>query len=192
MQKGFASVRFDFRGCGLSNGDFWRSTISKRVDDVKAIIEVVRDIYPQLPLTLVGFSDGCRVALESLSISGITSLVLWSPILQLESGTDVIDSHWIRHPRDRTPVKPFLGHWVGFQYVRESMKPVKLTNKEIPVLMITGGVDLDVRDSLELLKSQFIYYQHEEIEHAGHLYASPAHESILLELTGKWLINQYS
>ena len=39
VEHGYDAVRFDFRGCGESDGDFAESTLSARIADLEAVVE---------------------------------------------------------------------------------------------------------------------------------------------------------
>lgn len=57
---GLATLRFNYRGVGSSAGS--HDMTSGEVDDAEAVAHWLRQRYPQLPLTLLGFSFGGFVA----------------------------------------------------------------------------------------------------------------------------------
>jgi uncharacterized protein len=57
---GLATLRFNYRGVGASAGN--HDMASGEVDDAEAVARWLRAQYPQLPLTLLGFSFGGFVA----------------------------------------------------------------------------------------------------------------------------------
>ena len=57
---GLATLRFNYRGVGASAGS--HDLHSGQVDDAEAVAHWLRRHYPQLPLTLLGFSFGGFVA----------------------------------------------------------------------------------------------------------------------------------
>ncbi|OGB94151.1 MAG: hypothetical protein A3G35_12450 [candidate division NC10 bacterium RIFCSPLOWO2_12_FULL_66_18] len=63
-QAGFAVCRFDFRGCGDSEGNLAETTVAQRVADLRAVVERMR-AHPALSgrVALVGSSLGGYVAL---------------------------------------------------------------------------------------------------------------------------------
>ncbi|MCD6575977.1 MAG: alpha/beta fold hydrolase [Nanoarchaeota archaeon] len=74
-----AVLRFDFAGCGESEGDYKDATISSEVEDLKAAIEFVEKLgYKKIGL--IGFSMGATVSIIAYD-SKIKTLVLWSPLL---------------------------------------------------------------------------------------------------------------
>lgn len=174
------TVRFDFRGCGLSDGEFWRTTPTTRARDALAVADFVARRYPSLPISFLGFSDGCRVALQVVQTVTATALILWSPILRMES-TESEGSHWQRHPMDHQVVRPFLGHWVGYPYVREAAKyrvPERFT---IPSLVLYGTHDPTVRPALADLADRGTNFL--EIPDAEHTFSRPTHEAAVIQRT---------
>lgn len=61
-QQGAVTLRFNFRGVHLSEGqhDHGRG----EVDDARVARDFLRENYPELPLVVAGFSFGSRVALQ--------------------------------------------------------------------------------------------------------------------------------
>lgn len=59
--QGAAVLRFNYRGVNLSEGLYDRGV--GEVDDARAALELLRSRYPQLPVTVAGFSFGSRIAL---------------------------------------------------------------------------------------------------------------------------------
>jgi len=61
-KNGFSSVRFDFRGCGESEGNFFESTLSNRLKDLDEIVGYVKKNYGA-SISLIGSSFGGMVAI---------------------------------------------------------------------------------------------------------------------------------
>ena len=61
-EKGFAALRFNFRGVGQSTGAFDQGIGEK--EDVSAAIDWLEAEYPGRPLALVGYSFGAWVGLQ--------------------------------------------------------------------------------------------------------------------------------
>jgi uncharacterized protein len=81
--KGIASVRFDFSGSGESDGYFINMTISKELNEAKAILDFVKsqDFVDTNKIGIVGLSMGGAVAsmLAGDRRSDIQTLCLWAP-----------------------------------------------------------------------------------------------------------------
>ncbi len=81
--RGIASLRFDFRGSGESQGDFSEMTVTREVEDTLAAFEYVRrqpGLDPQRVM-LLGFSMGGLVAAQSATQARPHRLALWAPAL---------------------------------------------------------------------------------------------------------------
>jgi hypothetical protein len=59
---GIPSLRFNFRGVGLSEGKHDRGIGEQ--DDVRAALDFLAREYPRVPLAVAGFSFGCWVGLR--------------------------------------------------------------------------------------------------------------------------------
>jgi alpha/beta superfamily hydrolase len=59
---GLISLRINFRGVGQSTGEHDEGR--GELDDVRAGLDYLAETFPQLPITLCGFSFGARVGLE--------------------------------------------------------------------------------------------------------------------------------
>ncbi|MBB6098539.1 hypothetical protein HNR42_001973 [Deinobacterium chartae] len=64
MRLGMASLRFDFRGSGDSEGDFSEMTVSREVEDALEAVAYVRDL-PEI--------DAARVAVLGFSLGGMVA-----------------------------------------------------------------------------------------------------------------------
>jgi len=62
-RRGYATLRFNFRGVGMSSGSF-DSGRGER-DDVRAALEFLAAKVPGIPVTLLGYSFGSRVGFEA-------------------------------------------------------------------------------------------------------------------------------
>ncbi len=63
-EAGFVALRFNFRGVGASTGAH-DDGIGER-EDVKTALDYLIEHYPNLPITLAGFSFGSRVGSETV------------------------------------------------------------------------------------------------------------------------------
>ncbi|MDZ7661952.1 alpha/beta hydrolase [Thiohalophilus sp.] len=82
---GATAVRFNFRGVSRSEGEF--DNMVGELDDLRAVVEWVREQYPDAPLWLGGFSFGAQVALKMHARVGAERLLVAAPPLSLY-GTD--------------------------------------------------------------------------------------------------------
>ncbi len=62
-RRGYATLRFNFRGVGLSAGSFDGGRGEK--EDVRAVLETLAGRLPGMPIALVGYSFGSQVGFEA-------------------------------------------------------------------------------------------------------------------------------
>ena len=77
INKGLATLRFNFRGVGKSEGSF-ANTIGE-TEDLKAIIQWVKQVLPNTPLWLGGFSFGSYIAAKAANEIAVQQLVSIAP-----------------------------------------------------------------------------------------------------------------
>jgi hypothetical protein len=74
LEAGLATLRFNFRGVGLSTGEHDEGLGEK--DDVRAALGYLTENYPQQEITFAGFSFGSRFGTETvLNDAGVPRLV---------------------------------------------------------------------------------------------------------------------
>ncbi len=77
FDQGVASLRFDFSGCGLSDGDFSTITVSRMAEEISSAYRFLLDRFNQNPIRIVAHSlAACAVAklLKDLSFKKIIFL----------------------------------------------------------------------------------------------------------------------
>ncbi|WP_153731696.1 alpha/beta hydrolase [Sporosarcina obsidiansis] len=82
-ERGFAVFRFDFSGCGESDGDYGDVTLTNQLSEVQDVIDYLSTIcgIDKDRITLIGHSLGGAVAaLTAGADSRIKQLILWSPV----------------------------------------------------------------------------------------------------------------
>src|SRR5438105_11708008 len=61
-RAGHVVLRFNYRGVNLSEGSYAHG--EGELEDARVAVDALRNRYPELPLTLAGFSFGSRIALR--------------------------------------------------------------------------------------------------------------------------------
>lgn len=76
----FAVLRFDFRGCGESEGNIEETTLSGRVNDLKAALHFVKDhVRISKKIGLLGSSmGGCAAIIVAAEDPEIRAIAAWS------------------------------------------------------------------------------------------------------------------
>jgi len=82
-RRGWAVLRFDFRGEGDSDRDFAQADLTTRIADTAAAIAGLQAAVPGVnPVTLIGLRSGASIAaLAAAGRSDIGRLVLWDPVI---------------------------------------------------------------------------------------------------------------
>lgn len=87
-ERGIACLRFDFRGCGESDGRFIDLTTATLSEDLFAVIAAVRNMpqYDSDRLGIVGSSYGAfTAALAVEQIKGLRCLAFWAPVADVHA-----------------------------------------------------------------------------------------------------------
>jgi len=83
MQLGFGVFAFDFSGCGDSDGEFSKITLSRQARDLRHVIDYVWQIY-ELPVILLGRSFGGSTVLAGGSNDErVAGYIFWSTPVKL-------------------------------------------------------------------------------------------------------------
>jgi len=187
-QNGIVSVRFDFSGCGVTETEFRHSSIKRRTGEIMAVADHIKKIYPNVPIVAHGFSDGCRIVYDSYDSLKPDACLFWSPILlpSQADDADLSDVPWRRIEGERLPVKPFLGLWMGFEYIKEYGKFKEHPFEDIPIRVFRGLLDNSVNDSIDvILKSGNGTLM--EIENCGHIYETRAATERIIAESAAWI-----
>jgi exosortase A-associated hydrolase 2 len=82
--KNVASLRFDYRGCGDSEGAFCDDGVSDWLEDIHAALQSLRNEVGDIPCCLLGLRVGAALALhflQTFQTTPIDALVLWEPVM---------------------------------------------------------------------------------------------------------------
>ena len=84
--RGIASIRMDFPGCGESSESFQENTLTNMKTDVLAAIDYMKANYDVDDIGLFGYSMGGRIALELLAEDKVDpdAVVLLAPAADTE------------------------------------------------------------------------------------------------------------
>jgi len=196
-RAGIASLRFDFRGSGESEGEFRDMTVETEVSDALRAVEEVcglGEVDPErvgiLGLSLGGFVAACASGFEER----IRSTVLWSAVADL-AGT--IGRRLDEEARHRLQSEGYLdigGHALGRGFLErmKALDPLELIAKgSQPVLIVHGSADESVPVGHADLYEKAARSDRRRVEkfivpEADHTYASLAHEQTVIERTVAW------
>lgn len=195
-KRGIILVRFDYRGQGNSQGDMNNVTIQERVDDVCTIISFMQGCFnnSNLPISLIGFSDGAKIASMVTAHQKIKSLILWNPIFgtrnssysQKENGRKA--NAIFRNKRNGTLSYQYYSLPINIHYLNELVDENSISyfeNNDCHKFCVWGGDDKftkENRDSfIRMMDDYFI------VPNAGHLFFGKENELLVFESTYKFI-----
>lgn len=144
---GLPTIRFDFAGCGKSDGDFADMTVLSEILDGMAIIDFVRTKVGAKKIYLVGHSQGGVVAsmLAAYYRDVIAKLVLLAPAATLKDDALAGECQGAKYDPNHVPLQVAVhGQNVNGQYFRTAqLLPIYETAQHFagPALIIHGEDD---------------------------------------------------
>jgi uncharacterized protein len=80
-EKGYLVIRFDYKGCGESSGEYGSNRLSDLIEQSEAIIQFAYDELPVKELILLGHSLGGAVALlTAINDIRVSRLIQWAAV----------------------------------------------------------------------------------------------------------------
>lgn len=199
-ERGYGVFRFDFSGCGESDGDYASVTLTnqlKELEDVISYLSLIRGIDRQR-ITLVGHSMGGAVAsLTAAKDRRINQLILWSPVGSPYEDIAGILGPEVVHEITRQGMHDYHGFMVSKYFLMDLKKhdPIKAVQSfSGPVHIIHAKADeqisyqhaahyansLNKRIDSERVREQYI-------EQADHTFSSYSFEAELFANSFSWL-----
>lgn len=177
-KAGFAMLRFDFRGCGESEGKMEESTVSGRITDLSSAVDFVKS-RPNLKnrLGFMGSSLGGYVSLIRASAEEKTGgVVIWATPFHLDN---------VRSRKDEDKM-PALGEVFFEDLPRHRLLP--LLGRISTCLVIHGEEDelVPVDQAWEIFNSLASPKEIHVIEGADHRLTIPGHRRRAIDLTVEW------
>ncbi|BAQ08760.1 PGAP1 family protein [Bacillus sp. OxB-1] len=200
--RGYAVVRFDFSGCGESDGDYAQVTMTKQLQEVQAVLDHLSSIkeIDARNVILIGHSlGGAIAALTAAQDCRIKKLVLWSPVgTPYEDITGILGIEKVNVAIEKGKVD-YEGFYVGRPFLDDLKKHHPIEAARLykgPALVIHADADEDVPKKhaaryLAALHSRPLnqFAETHYIEDADHTFSSYAFEEKLFETTVDWLDN---
>lgn len=136
VQHGMVAVRPNFRGVGLSEGEFDKSVGETR--DMLALVAQVREQHPELaqaPWVLAGFSFGTAVAAQTYAaLAEQGDAPLPSALMLMGPAVNRFQSHEVQVPGDTLMVHGEQDEVVPLSEAMDWARP-----RSIPVVVIPGA-----------------------------------------------------
>jgi pimeloyl-ACP methyl ester carboxylesterase len=103
-KQGIASIRFDLRGCGDSEGEFQDITINSQIEDLTHVLNLVKQDFNSIGL--LGVSLGSTISLLSApQCEQVKSIALFAPL----SSHDMWQKEW-EYAQKHLPDVPYLSY----------------------------------------------------------------------------------
>lgn len=176
-REGLGVLRFDFLGCGESEGKLEDSTVTGRLDELHAVIDFVKsEVSLGEPLGLVGSSLGGYLSLfEAAGEKEVQAVVTWATPYRFSQ------------PLPQAGRPPLVGK--GFYDDLKNHDLVPILGKVGHCLVIHGDMD----ELVPLTHASVIYENVGEpkrleiIRGADHRFTDPKHRERAYRLTTAWL-----
>lgn len=191
---GFLVYRFDFRGCGESEGSFFDLTFTRQIEDAQIIYDFVENekFVDKKNIFIRAHSMGGAVAIKLAQLKDPKGLILYAP----GSNYSLENSNLIRSLDDLSKSqllgeKDLGGLRLSAKIVEDSRKYNFLEIAEEykgKVLMVRGGKDPVIeKESMTLLEDKFTDCKYIEIENVGHNFTSYEKRLEIFALTNDFI-----
>lgn len=188
-KEGFNALRFSFSGNGESEGDFEKSTISKEVKDLKAVVNAAED---------EGYHRICYIGHSMGAAVGVISAVKDERIALLVSLSGMVYTQKFleREFGDQTPGKGYM--WddkdcpLSVEFAEDMKKIDNVLDKtekiEVPWLIVHGDADdvVPVEEGKEIFAAAYEPKDLVIIPKADHVYSEKG-EQKMIDAVIPWL-----
>ncbi|CAG9622468.1 alpha/beta hydrolase family protein [Sutcliffiella rhizosphaerae] len=194
---GYVVVRFDYAGCGESEGHYGKNTLRGFIEQTKEVLNFVKslDKIDSNQLTLIGHSLGGAIAtICSVNEENVKRLILWSAVGNPYKDIQIIMS------RETTNIHDYYGytfHTEFFESLKEA-NPIKLCSFfKGDVLIIHGDADEDIPvQYAALYEKDFLSRSlgtcnRFTISEADHTFSRSDSFKKLIGITKDWLLDGY-
>lgn len=190
--KGIPFIRFDYRGQGLSEGEMNETTLKSRVKDVCSVIEFIKGCFnsEHLAISLIGFSDGARIAAMVAEKIPVSNVIFWNPIFETQNSSYTKQedgrkgNNMVRNIKSRTWSYQYYGLPVNITYLQELVEGnsiASLLETDCKKYSIWGEQDSFTIDSRKELSK--LIGQYDIIPSAGHLFFGKESEEAVFDKT---------
>jgi len=147
---GYPSVRFDFRGCGESDGLEENFCLETALEDLNAVCQWAQHEAGHRSLVFMGESCGATIAVLGFQPKTVVGMILLWPALKLKetSFKDLftLESRVESMTKDM-PYVTFNGHKIGSHFLNDIYTAdltIALENINVPTLLQHGTADSEV------------------------------------------------
>lgn len=199
-EAGMHLLRLDYRGHGVSEGEFWDVGINTRTQDILSAVSFLNGCFGKdIPgYYLIGFSDGARIASSvALEYKDIRGIILWNPIFSMNTQDSSPTANGavpriVREPDTGTFVYPMYGLWLNTNYLRELSRNssydnfVEFQGRKLCIFGSEDRYTISVREKIENDKANS-NMGIEVVEGAKHLFGSTKLSEQVIKITTDWI-----
>jgi alpha-beta hydrolase superfamily lysophospholipase len=201
-QDGYVVIRFDYSGCGESEGEYGKTGLDDLIEQTKTVIDYGSELPMINPdeITLLGHSlGGATAILTAARDSRVRKLILWAPVGQPLRDLSTIIGKETMDELDRSPYIDYQGYHLYNQFFHclSRFSPIEEANSILgDVLLIHGSKDKDIPFSYSHQYDEtFSKREHGSsvckiIEGANHTFSNSTHFNELITTTRRWLTVQ--
>ena len=193
-EVGYVVIRFDYAGCGESEGDYGSNTFDCFIEQTRAVLRFAKTLRRVDPhsITLIGHSLGGAVAtLSSLKEPDVKRLILWSAV-----GNPSKDIREIIQKSGKN-LHEYEGYFLSDAFITSlgNYQPIELCpffSGDVLIIHGEDDEDIHVQYATEYAnafttRTNGICQLH-TIQHANHTYSSTTTFHQLITITQNWLI----
>lgn len=190
--RGYLVFRFDFRGCGESEGSFFDLTFTRQIEDASLIYDWVKEKSYVGKTYLRAHSMGGAVAIKLAADKNPDGLILYAP----GSNYSIKNSKLIRSldemAKTKGPKETDLGGLKLSTKIAQDSKKYdfieEAKNYKGKVLLVRGSKDPVIdKESIEKLEESFPKAKYVEIKDLGHNFTSYDKRLEIFELTSRFM-----
>ena len=191
---GYIVYRFDFRGCGESEGSFFDLTFTRQIEDASLIYDSIykEDFVDKDRIFLRAHSMGGAVAIKIAELKNPRGLILYAPgsNYSIENSSLIRSLDYLAKSKEAFE-KDLGGLKLSVKIAEDSKKYdfIKMARAyEGAVLLVRGGDDPVIsKESMESLEKNFKFCKYIEIPNIGHNFTSYEKRIDLFSLTNRFI-----
>lgn len=159
VDRGIASLRFDFSGCGLSDGDFSKTTIASRAQELLMAVKIFQEEFSLEKIDFIAHSLGACVLVETLNEikPRIAKIVLIAPALNQK---DLVRYYFARdnNPEIKVNWQNYKQYLNEEEFLKDCARADKMTCQNyIGSNYFLEAKDLDFSASFEMIKERILH-----------------------------------
>ncbi len=185
---GYSTLRFDFRGCGESEGNLENSHISNRLKDLDAVInyatiELGFNRFGLFGSSMGGYVSFLKASLEP-KVKALVSLV--SPF----SMAELFDTKGSSQKSFEIDGILFGGNFLNDMKAHGTLTKEALESIKCPTLIFHGDFDLlvPVKHAHRLFESLTTKKMIKIIRGGDHIFSHPVHLNEIIKLSSEWFM----